>query len=394
MSMANIYALPEFKPIINQFQLGKVIKVALRNDYIKQSRLLQVNINFDDFSDFSCDFGDLTNLKTQSDIHADLLSQAISAGKSVASNKSYWDKGSDTANNIDLRIQRGLLDAATSIKSMDATQGVEIDNYGIHLRKVDPETQAIDPEEGCITNNKFLYSSDNFQTVQSVFGKYTIDGEDYWGVLAKAVVAGYIEGSRIVAGDMRGGTIKIGELEDGSWTFEVDDNGTVRMCGGDVVFEGGTDGKNSLKETADKLASDIAEVKKISQQQIDDINSTKMYRVEISTPDSQILKSSDQKATLNCKIYSWDVDITDRLLTDDGYPNAYVGKKYSSYARWIRKSNDPDGDKIWNQNDDKTYKHTGSTLEIGPDDVVHNASFYCEVDIPQKPVEEDANKTT
>lgn len=266
--------------------------------------------------------------------------------------------------------------------------------YKGHLRKVDPETQAVDPEEGWITNNKFLYSSDNFQTVQSVFGKYTIDGEDYWGVLAKAVVAGYIEGSRIVAGDMRGGTIKIGELEDGSWTFEVDDNGTVRMCGGDVVFEGGTDGKNSLKETADKLASDIAEVKKISQQQIDDINSTKMYRVEISTPDSQILKSSDQKATLNCKIYSWDVDITDRLLTDDGYPNAYVDKKYSSYARWIRKSNDPDGDKIWNQNDDKTYKHTGGTLEIGPDDVVHNASFYCEVDIPQKPVEEDTNKTT
>ena len=59
------------------------------------------------------------------------MAQAISAGKSVASNKSYWDKGSDTANNIDLRIQRGLLDAATSIKSMDATQGVEIDNYGI-----------------------------------------------------------------------------------------------------------------------------------------------------------------------------------------------------------------------------------------------------------------------
>ena len=46
--MENIYALPEFEPIIHQFQLGKVIKVALRPDYIKQSRLLQVDINFDD----------------------------------------------------------------------------------------------------------------------------------------------------------------------------------------------------------------------------------------------------------------------------------------------------------------------------------------------------------
>lgn len=385
MSMANIYALPEFAPIINQFQLGRVIKVALRSDYIKQSRLLQVNINFDDFSDFSCEFGDLTNLKTQSDLHADLLSQAISAGKSVASNKSYWNKGSDTANSIDLRIQRGLLDAATSIKSMDGTQGVTLDNYGIHLRK-ENEDGSVDPEEGWITNNKFLYSSDNFQTVQSVFGKYTIDGEDYWGVLAKAVVAGYIEGSKI-----RGGTIQIGELGDGKWTFEVDDKGNVIMCGGDVKF---TTNVNSLQDAVDDLASKIEGVHEIVQGQIDDINGTKMYRVEISTPDSQILKSLDQKATLSCKIYSWDVDITNKLLTDDGYPNnaIYMNKKYSSYARWIRKSNDPDGDKDWNQNADNTYKHTGSTLEIGPEDVAHNASFYCEVQIPDKPQVEEPNE--
>ena len=390
MSMANIYALPEFAPIIDRFQLGYVIKVALRSNYIKQSRLLQVNINFDDFSDFSCEFGDLTNLQTQSDLHADLLAQAISAGKSVASNKSYWDKGTDTANSIDLRIQRGLLDAATSIKAMDATQGVEIDAYGIHLRK-ENEDGSFDPEEGWITNNKFLYSSDNFQTVQSVFGKYTIDGEDYWGVLAKAVSAGLIEGSQ-----MRGGTIKIGELGDGKWTFEVDSKGNVIMCGGDVVF---ATGQNSLQDTKDYLDSKIEDVKKISQEQIDDINSTKMYRVEISTQDSQIFREAGQKATLACKVYSWDKDITDRKLTDDGYPEnvLYVNKTYASYARWIRISNDANGDAAWNRNDDGTYRHTGKTLEIGPDDVVHNASFYCEVDIPDKPVpepEEDTNETT
>lgn len=388
MSMANIYALPEFEPIVHQFQLGRVIKVALRKDYIKQSRLLQANINFDDFSDFSCDFGDLTNLKTQSDLHADLLSQAISAGKSVASNKSYWNKGSDTANAIDLRIQRGLLDAATSIKSMDATQGVEIDNYGIHLRKVDPETQAVDPEEGWITNNKFLYSSDNFQTVQSVFGKYTIDGEDYWGVLAKAVIAGYIQGSRIEAGDMVGGTIRIGELPNGQWTFEVDDKGNVIMCGGAVKF---TLDVNSLKDAVDDLTSKIEGVHEIVQGQIDDINGTKMYRVEISTSDSQIFKDLEQKATLTCKIYSWDRDITDIKLTDDGYPDnaLYLNKTYASYVKWKRTSNNSDADAIWNSD----QAHTGKTIEIGPEDVVHNASFYCEVEIPDKPPKTESEPT-
>lgn len=131
MTMANIYALPEFEPIIHQFQLGKVIRVGLRSDYIKQSRLLEVHINFEDFSDFSCEFGELTSLRTQSDIHADLLSQAISAGKSVATNSSYWTRGSDKATATDLKIQQGLLDATTQIKSIDGTQGVVIDKYGI-----------------------------------------------------------------------------------------------------------------------------------------------------------------------------------------------------------------------------------------------------------------------
>lgn len=131
MTMANLYALPEFEPIIDQFQLGKVIRVSIRPDYIKQSRLLQVDINFDDFSDFSCEFGELTSLRTQSDIHADLLSNAITAGKSVATNSSYWTRGSDQATALDLKIQQGLLDATTQIKAIDGSQGIVIDKYGI-----------------------------------------------------------------------------------------------------------------------------------------------------------------------------------------------------------------------------------------------------------------------
>lgn len=131
MSMANIYALPEFEPIIDQFKLGNIIKVEIRKGYIKQSRLLQVDINFDDFSDFSCEFGDLTDLTTQSDIHADLLSKAISAGKSVATNASYWTRGADQSTSIDLRLKEGLLNSIEALKAMDGTQDASMDKYGI-----------------------------------------------------------------------------------------------------------------------------------------------------------------------------------------------------------------------------------------------------------------------
>ena len=212
MTMANIYALPEFEQIIHQFQLGKVIRVGLRPDYIKQSRLLQIDINFDDFSDFSCEFGELTSLRTQSDIHADLLSKAISAGKSVATNSSYWTRGSDVATSTDLKIQQGLLDATTQIKAMDGTQGVVIDKYGIRMQEINPTTGEIAPEQGWITNNKFLYTDDGFKTTKSVFGKYTYDNETYYGILAEALVGSLLIGSQL-------------KLENNNSTMSFDNNG-------------------------------------------------------------------------------------------------------------------------------------------------------------------------
>lgn len=227
-SMRNIYAMPEFAPILNQFSLGNFVKVKLRDNFIKKARLLEVQLNFSDLSNFSCTFGDLLSAKDQGDIHADLLSQAVSAGKAVASGSSYWQKGYDVATAIDERIRNGLIDATTSIKSNSAGQSVSWDNYGIHLRKV--VDGVLDNHEGWITNNKFLYSDDNFQTTKSVFGNYTINGEEYWGILAGCVRAGLVEGSSIV-----GGQICIGEQEDGSYAFMVDKDGTVTMNKGDAA---------------------------------------------------------------------------------------------------------------------------------------------------------------
>lgn len=227
-SMRNIYAMPEFAPILNQFSLGNFVKVKMRDDFIKKARLLEVQLNFSDLSNFSCTFGDLLSAKDQGDIHADLLARAVSAGKAVASGSSYWQKGYDVATAIDERIRNGLIDATTSIKSNSAGQSVSWDNYGIHLRKV--VDGVLDNHEGWITNNKFLYSDDNFQTTKSVFGNYTINGEEYWGILAGCVRAGLVEGSSIV-----GGQICIGEQEDGSYAFMVDKDGTVTMNKGDAA---------------------------------------------------------------------------------------------------------------------------------------------------------------
>ena len=342
MTMANIYALSEFEPIINQFQLGKVIKVCLRPDYIKQSRLLQVDINFDNFSDFSCEFGELTSLRTQSDIHADLLSKAITAGKSVATNSSYWTRGSDVATATDLKIQQGLLDATTQIKAIDGNQGVVIDKYGIHLTKTN-DNGEVDPKQVWMTNNMILMSDDGFKTSRSALGEVTVDGQSYYGLIAEMVLSGYIEGSKIV-----GGTIQIGLQKDGSYAFEVHKDGTVTMSG-DSSIGGYT------ASSFDKM-NDV----------INNVNAKKMYNIEISTKDSTIISEDADQATLVCKVYSWDTDITDTLD--------------AKLFNWKRTSGDEDADEIWNAMQD----HLGvKSITIDAVDVIGNSSFICEVDLPE-----------
>ena len=354
MSMANIYALPEFEPIIDQFQLGKVIKVGLRSDYIKQSRLLQVDINFDDFSDFGAEFGELTSLRSQSDIHADLLKKAVQAGKSVATNSSYWTKGSEQANNIDLRLEEGLLNSIEALKAMDGTQHAYLDKYGLHLESVNPDTGEVDDKRVWLVNNQIVFTDDGFKTSKTVLGEFEVGGETHYGLLAQAVIAGYIEGSQ-----MKGGTIQIGDLGGGKWSFEVDSDGNVSMLGGAVQFNAS---KNSLAEATDGLKTKIDN----TAQEVQKISSAKMYRTEVQCSGPMIMTLKNQSATLSCRVYSWDVDITDTL--------------HESLFNWIRHSNDSDQDQIWNNN---TIHHGRKTLTITTEDIANNANFYCEVSLPE-----------
>lgn len=350
MTMANIYALPEFEPIIDQFQLGNVIKVGLRSDYVKQSRLLQVNLNFDDFSDFSCEFGELTSLRSQSDVHADLLKKAVQAGKSVATNSSYWTKGSDQANSIDLRLQEGLLNSIEALKAIDGTQNAYLDKYGLHLEVVNPDTGEVGDKRVWMVNNQIVFTDDGFKTSKSVLGEFTVDGVTYYGLLAQAVIAGIVEGSSII-----GGTIKIGLQSDGTYAFEVHEDGSVTMNGGSSI-----DGY-AKEEDVNNISNKVDEV----QGQINTINDSKMYRIEITTENSTVISTASDQATIRCKVYSWDTDITDTL--DEKIFN------------WKRTSSDTDNDDIWNA----MPEHQGvKSIMIDADDVIDNSSFICEVDLP------------
>ena len=94
--------------------------------------------------------------------------------------------------------------------------------------------------------------------------------------------------------------------------------------------------------------------------EIDNINAQKMYRTELIVDGVNIFKTKGEKSRMLCKVYSWDKDITDTLDAE-----CFI---------WHRKSSDEEADAEWDKN------HIGmKQITITTEDVLDNASFYCEI---------------
>ena len=164
-----------------------------------------------------------------------------------------------------------------------------------------------------------------------MFGEYTVGDKTLWGLLAKCILAGYIEGSTIV-----GGTINIG-----NGTFIVDETGVVTINAG------------GIKDKVDNI-----------QNSVENINAQKMYQVRLSYSGTNIMTRKNQFSSISCKVYSWDEDITSTLD--------------SSLFNWKRVSDNSDSDIEWNN----SASHMGTkTINISTEDILNHASFNCEVNL-------------
>ena len=336
MTMANILALPEFEPLFDQFQLGNFIRVGIRDGYVKRSRLLEVNMNFDNLSDFSCTFGNLVTTKSEIDKHADLLAQAVSAGKQVAKSSGAWQKSVDKTNKLEEDISNGLRDMALAVGSASG-QAISWDSTGMHFRKYrDGSTTEYEPEEMAIINNSLVATNDSWRTSKAAFGKYIINGEERWGPIAEYVTADTIEGKFI-----SGGSIEIGE---GNTKFVVNSDGSVE------IKSGGTDYVNAMKEIDDAYR----------------------YQVILTYNNSTIFSDINDDCTITCSVYDYNTNITQKLIDN--------GAKFS----WIRSSYSGQGDTTWNN---AHANQTTNILTITTEDIVRNSTFSCNVEIDETVLE-------
>ena len=274
--------------MFNQFQLGNFVRVHIRDGYVKRARLLEVHLNFSDLSDFSCNFGNLVTTKSEIDKHAELLSQAVTAGKQVATAAGDWQRAVDKSNKLEEEIANGLQNAALEVGKASG-QAISWNEQGIRCRKlIDGTTDQYEDAQIAIINNKIVFTNDGWRTSKAALGEFSLDvngdgvEESMYGLIADAVVSGYVKGSVI-----EGGSLKIGGT---GGTFIVNEDGSVQILAADA--------KTSVYAT---------------QNDMDLVSQARQYHIELSYDGSTIFGKPNQTCTITCKVYKWDEDITSKL---------------------------------------------------------------------------------
>lgn len=352
MTMGNILALPEFEPIKSQFALGNFIRIELRPGIVKRSRLLEVGLNLDDLSDFNTTFGNLVTTKSEIDIHADLLKQAVQAGKQVAAAAGDWQSAVDKSNKLEEAIASGLQGASLQVGRASG-QAISWDDKGLFCRKfVDGSTDTYLDEQIAIINNKIVFTNDGWKTSKAALGEFELDingdgvNEKMYGLLADAVVSGYVKGSVI-----EGGSLRIGGDKAGDGVFIVNEDGSVEIK---VLTE-----DNGKLVGIDKYASQSA---------VEIIDNAYRFRLALSYDGSTIFSDTNQTCTITCNIYDYDTLITDKVIAANGT------------FSWIRSSSE--SDEQWNASHIKQGADANKII-LTTTDVVKNSNFTCSVDFDE-----------
>lgn len=253
----------EFSHLTNQLHSGCLIDVRLAEDDIASLLLLEMAVDYDG-KGLSLTFGNRYKLSDPSALFNDLVGGSVAK---TASTVEYL------RNTFDFKQQRDELSELQKLKdeSINLThnmvvnadnQVMVIDASGISGRRavVDAEfnpTGEFDPEVLKITNNAIAFSTDDFQTTETVLGKNllpdgvtTPDGKNYmYGLNAKLLMGDLIIGENLkVSGEIEGRLINAKGLTVNNGvtdTLKVDENGDVslnvkslRITGNQVATQG------------------------------------------------------------------------------------------------------------------------------------------------------------
>ena len=233
-TLANLLVMPEFKDILDQFELGNWIRVCV-DGVISRLRLISYEIQFSDIQTLNVEFSTVTkHMDCMSDVQ-NILQSAQSMSSSYSYVSKQAEKGNEANENYkDLR-QDGLDTALIQIKNNNHEE-VTYGKHGLLAKAYDDVLDDYSPEQFKLTHNIMAYTDDNWKSVKMALGKisYELDGEKYeeYGVNADTLIGG-----KVISGDIYSLNYSSKEGEENGTHIDLND-GTFSFAGGSLKYNG------------------------------------------------------------------------------------------------------------------------------------------------------------
>ena len=312
LNSVNFIALQDYAVFTTQLELGTIVTVDLggnsniyENDYTPSTgsqllvypALLEIDMNYDDPSDFSLTFSNRLRLDDSAFQLSDFLGANNTSAISTSFNSEQWDSWTKDYQNTVSTFITSNLDAAVNNVTSGSTQNVLINQTGIRVRNlISASTTSVpavyDPKQLWINNGIIAFSDDSFQTAKLAIGEISVGGTPYYGV-----VGDYLIGHIVAANNLL--------ISNDNNTFTLDGNGATLT---NATFTLNTSNGNS------KIFLDPANGIKIQK----NVGGTWTNQLSMDTAGNLIMTGNITATT--GKIGGWNI-LSDRLQDNLSTPN-------------------------------------------------------------------------
>lgn len=200
-TLNNLLAIPKFKDLVKSFNVGNWIRTQV-DDKIYKLRLLEYEINYDDFNNIPVEFSDVTKIKSGITDVESILSEASSMSSSYSTVKRQASQGEKSNATLNNWVENGL----------ETTQAEIVDTFdkellfgknGFWCREFDPITGDYKDEQIKIIKSTIAITDNNWETTKTAIGKYyyidphTGERKNAYGVNAETIVGKLLIGEQL-----------------------------------------------------------------------------------------------------------------------------------------------------------------------------------------------------
>lgn len=220
-TLNNLLVLPEFEKLYESFALFNYIRIKTEDEILKL-RIMGIEFDGESVENIGVTFSE----KIESiDGNVSDLQSILNSAQSIASSYSAVMKqaqqGSSAKTEISTIISDGL-NAAKTMMTNDDSEEVTITSAGINCKRNDGSGLFGDKQLR-LTGNGIYFTDDAWKSIREAIGEIILNGKEYYGIIAEALVGKLIMGENLIIGD-DDANVKITKdgivIKDGSISWE------------------------------------------------------------------------------------------------------------------------------------------------------------------------------